>query len=75
MNKKCSQESSEIRIRPRVAVDAIFDSVSLTTTFKEELQAHGVIYCSFGEAVENHPNSFKNTWVLWFRHPTTSTRR
>ncbi|MCY4094750.1 MAG: Fe-S cluster assembly protein SufB [Gammaproteobacteria bacterium] len=40
---------------PRVAVDAIFDSVSLTTTFKKELQEHGVIYCSFGEAVENHP--------------------
>ena len=41
--------------KPRVAVDAIFDSVSLTTTFKEELREHGVIYCSFGEAVENHP--------------------
>ena len=40
---------------PRVAVDAVFDSVSVATTFKEELASHGVIFCSFSEAVENHP--------------------
>ncbi|MGK2963703.1 MAG: Fe-S cluster assembly protein SufB [Gemmatimonadaceae bacterium] len=38
-----------------VAVDAIFDSVSVGTTMKEELSKHGVIFCSFGEAVQNHP--------------------
>ncbi len=38
-----------------VAVDAIFDSVSVGTTMKEELAAHGVIFCSFGEAVQEHP--------------------
>lgn len=38
-----------------VAVDAIFDSVSVGTTMKTELEAVGVIFCSFGEAVHNHP--------------------
>ena len=38
-----------------VAVDAVFDSVSVATTFKEELAKHGVIFCSFSEAVQNHP--------------------
>jgi Fe-S cluster assembly protein SufB len=38
-----------------VAVDAIFDSVSVGTTMKEELSKVGVIFCSFGEAVHNHP--------------------
>ena len=41
---------------PRIAVDAVFDSVSLVTTFQEELREHGVIFCSFSEAVENHPD-------------------
>ncbi len=38
-----------------VAVDAIFDSVSVGTTMKAELMKHGVIFCSFGEAVLEHP--------------------
>ena len=38
-----------------VAVDAIFDSVSVGTTMKEELKAHGIIFCSLGEAVREHP--------------------
>ena len=38
-----------------VAVDAVFDSVSVTTTFKEKLAEAGVIFCSFSEAVQNHP--------------------
>ena len=38
-----------------VAVDAVFDSVSVTTTFKEKLGEAGVIFCSFSEAVHNHP--------------------
>jgi Fe-S cluster assembly protein SufB len=38
-----------------VAVDAVFDSVSVATTFKEKLHEAGVIFCSFSEAVLNHP--------------------
>ncbi len=38
-----------------VAVDAVFDSVSVATTFKEKLSEAGVIFCSFSEAVEQHP--------------------
>src|SRR5687768_4213375 len=38
-----------------VAVDAIFDSVSVGTTMREELAKHGIIFCSFGEAVRDHP--------------------
>ena len=40
---------------PKVAVDAVFDSVSVITTFKDELAKHGVIFCSFSEAVKDHP--------------------
>ncbi len=42
-----------------VAVDAIFDSVSVGTTMKDELLKHGVIFCSFGEAVREHPELVK----------------
>ena len=38
-----------------VAVDAVFDSVSIATTFKEELSKHGIIFCSMSEAVQEHP--------------------
>src|SRR5207302_5799645 len=39
-----------------VAVDAVFDSVSVATTFKERLAKAGVIFCSFSEAVQKHPD-------------------
>lgn len=39
-----------------VAMDAVFDSVSVATTFKEKLQEAGVIFCSFSEAVQKHPD-------------------
>ena len=42
-----------------VAVDAVFDSVSVATTFKEKLSDAGVIFCSFSEAVQNHPELVK----------------
>ena len=42
-----------------VAVDAVFDSVSVATTFKEKLKAMGVIFCSFSEAVQEHPELVK----------------
>src|SRR5207253_5101058 len=38
-----------------VAVDAVFDSVSVATTFKEKLGSMGIIFCSFSEAVQEHP--------------------
>ena len=39
-----------------VAVDAVFDSVSVVTTFKKQLAEKGIIFCSFGEAVVEHPD-------------------
>jgi len=39
-----------------VAVDAIFDSVSVATTFKEKLAELGILFCSFSEAVQEHPD-------------------
>jgi Fe-S cluster assembly protein SufB len=42
-----------------VAVDAVFDSVSVATTFKEKLAEKGVIFCSFSEAVQKHPELVK----------------
>lgn len=42
-----------------VAVDAVFDSVSVKTTFQETLEKYGIIFCSFSEAVQNHPDLIK----------------
>ena len=42
-----------------VAVDAVFDSVSVATTFKEDLKKEGVIFCSFSEAVKEYPHLVK----------------
>src|SRR6185503_19863708 len=42
-----------------VAVDAVFDSVSVGTTIKDQLAAKGVIFCSFSEAVQEHPELVK----------------
>ncbi|MGR3812314.1 Fe-S cluster assembly protein SufB [Jiulongibacter sp. NS-SX5] len=42
-----------------VAVDAVIDSVSVATTFKEELSKKGIIFCSMSEAIENHPELVK----------------
>ncbi|MEM7519810.1 MAG: Fe-S cluster assembly protein SufB, partial [Pseudomonadota bacterium] len=48
--------AEELTDAPRkVAVDAVFDSVSLGTTFKEELAKAGVIFCSISEAIKDHP--------------------
>ena len=43
----------------KVAVDAVFDSVSVATTFKEELKKAGVIFCSISEALHEHPELVK----------------
>src|ERR671922_1540551 len=42
-----------------VAVDAVFDSVSVATTYKEKLKKHGVIFCSFTEAISDYPDLVK----------------
>jgi len=42
-----------------VAVDAVFDSVSVATTYQKELADKGIIFCSFSEAVHNHPELVK----------------
>src|ERR671933_719044 len=46
----------EQKLLAGVAVDAVFDSVSVGTTYKEELAKLGIIFCSFGEAVREHPD-------------------
>jgi len=50
---------TEQKMLSGVAVDAIFDSVSVGTTMRDELAKHGVIFCSFGEAVREHPDLVK----------------
>lgn len=47
---------SEQKRLSNVAVDAIFDSVSIGTTFKEKLAEDGVIFCSISEALQEHPD-------------------
>ncbi|HZS27905.1 MAG TPA: Fe-S cluster assembly protein SufB [Candidatus Angelobacter sp.] len=49
----------EQKLLAGVAVDAVFDSVSVATTFKKKLADIGVIFCSFSEAVQNHPDLVK----------------
>lgn len=53
--KKLGISLTEQKRLQGIAVDAIFDSVSVGTTMKTELEKVGVIFCSFGEAVHNHP--------------------
>lgn len=43
-------------VKSKVAVDAVFDSVSVTTTFRQALAEKGIIFCSFSEAVREHPD-------------------
>lgn len=50
---------SEQKMLANVAVDAVFDSVSVATTYKEKLKKAGVIFCSFTEAVEEYPDLIK----------------
>ncbi len=46
----------EQKLLSGVAVDAVFDSVSVATTFREKLAEAGIIFCSFSEAVQSHPD-------------------
>jgi Fe-S cluster assembly protein SufB len=49
----------EQKLLSNVAVDAVFDSVSVATTFRSKLAELGIIFCSFSEAVKNHPDLVK----------------
>ena len=57
--KKLGIPLDEQKMLAGVAVDAVFDSVSVVTTFKETLKKAGVIFCPFSEAVKNHPKLIK----------------
>ncbi|HBM90976.1 MAG TPA: Fe-S cluster assembly protein SufB [Rhodospirillaceae bacterium] len=46
-------------VAPRVAVDAVFDSVSVATTYKKTLEEKGIIFCSLSDAVHEHPDLIK----------------
>ena len=52
-------ENGEVIPERKIAVDAVFDSVSVVTTFKEELAKAGVIFCPISEAVHTHPELVK----------------
>jgi Fe-S cluster assembly protein SufB len=52
-------EGAENAENRKVAVDAVFDSVSVGTTFQEELKKAGVIFCSISEAIKDHPELVK----------------
>ncbi|MDC3083687.1 Fe-S cluster assembly protein SufB, partial [Pelagibacteraceae bacterium] len=49
----------EQKVLAGVAVDVVFDSVSVATTYKGELEKLGIIFCSIGEAIQKHPNLIK----------------
>jgi len=57
--KKLGIPLSEQKLLAGVAVDAVFDSVSVATTFKKNLEDVGVIFCPISEAVKNHPELVK----------------
>src|SRR5690606_10662598 len=50
---------NEQKVLAGVAVDAVFDSVSVGTTYRKQLEELGIIFCSFGEAVREHPELVK----------------
>jgi Fe-S cluster assembly protein SufB len=57
--KKLGIPLEEQKMLAGVAVDAVFDSVSVATTFKDKLEDLGIVFCSFSEAVQNHPELVK----------------
>ncbi|MBN1541174.1 Fe-S cluster assembly protein SufB [candidate division KSB1 bacterium] len=60
MYNKLGIPLEEQEILAGVAVDAVLDSVSVATTFRKKLEEMGVIFCSFSEAVRNHPDLVKH---------------
>ena len=58
--KKLGISLNEQKMLSGVAVDAVFDSVSVATTFNEKLADMGIIFCAFSEAVQKHPELVRN---------------
>ncbi|MDR2466741.1 MAG: Fe-S cluster assembly protein SufB [Prevotellaceae bacterium] len=54
-----SERNALAGVAPKVAVDAVMDSVSVKTTFRETLAEKGIIFCSFSEAVREHPEKIR----------------
>lgn len=52
-------EKKDPKIIPTVAIDAVFDSVSIATTFQEELAKHGIVFSSISDAIKTHPDLVK----------------
>ena len=63
LTKKLGIPLTEQKILAGVAVDAVFDSVSVATTYKEQLAKLGIIFCSFSEGVHNHPRSRQKVYL------------
>src|SRR5262249_45749403 len=61
----------EQKVLSGVAVDAVFDSVSVATTFKEKLASLGIVFCSFSEAVQEHPDLVRKYLGTAVPHPHT----
>ena len=57
--KKLGIPLEEQKVLAGVAIDAVFDSVSVATTYKGELDKIGIIFCSISEAIQNHPDLVK----------------
>jgi len=57
--KKLGIPLQEQKVLAGVAVDAVFDSISVATTYKGELEKLGIIFCSISEAIQNHPELIK----------------
>ncbi|MAE09027.1 MAG: Fe-S cluster assembly protein SufB [Bacteroidetes bacterium] len=57
--KKLGISLEEQKVMTGVAVDAVIDSVSVKTTFQDTLAKYGIIFCSFSDAVQNHPELVK----------------
>ena len=66
---KLAADQIGVDAAPLVAVDAVFDSVSVVTTFREQLASVGVIFCSFSEAVREHPELVRR-WLGTVVPPT-----
>lgn len=64
VEKAFEQLGVPVREGSDIAVDAIFDSVSVTTTYQNELKALGIIFCSFSEAIQHYPDLVRQYLVL-----------
>ena len=71
---KMGLPENEQRALLGMATDTVIDSSSVHTSYTAELAARGIIFMSFSDAVRQHPELVKNTWVRLYRHRTTFLR-